>query len=112
MSRSYKKNPVYKDRNPYNKKRANRKVRRSKHLSDGCHYKRLFPQWDICDYWTRETREGWLKDIISDYRSYLNCPKTRCYYGLDGKAKYVPATNPLKRPWATIDHWERFYLRK
>lgn len=51
MSRSYKKHPWYKDRSPYMKNQANRKVRRYKgenlnHKS----YRKLFQSWDICDY--------------------------------------------------------------
>ena len=51
MSRSYKKTPLWCDSNPWAKNKANRRVRRYKgELSDGSKYKRLYPQWDICDY--------------------------------------------------------------
>ena len=51
MSRSYKKTPVVKDRSPYHKNQANRRVRRTKGVVfKGALYKRLFEQYDICDY--------------------------------------------------------------
>lgn len=56
MSRSYKKNPVVKDRNPWAKKYANRKLRRCSkedYLLQKGLYKKSFESWEISDYsWT------------------------------------------------------------
>lgn len=51
MSRSYKKVGGFCDRNPWAKRCANKRVRRHKgDLPDGCWYKRLYEQYDICDF--------------------------------------------------------------
>lgn len=58
MSRSYKHTPVYKgDKSKYNKRRANKKVRRKAKrkpydLPAGKSnlYRREYESWDICDY--------------------------------------------------------------
>ena len=56
MSKSYKKNPIVKDRNPRMKKYANRKFRRTAdkdYLLQGGLYKKNFESWDISDQaWT------------------------------------------------------------
>jgi len=53
MSKSYK-YPIFKDRNPYNKKIANRTVRQRLKkfisFSKGNWYKKIFNQYNICDY--------------------------------------------------------------
>ena len=52
MSRSYKKNLVAKERNnKYNKKCANKRVRRYNDIiSNGKGYKKIYESYDICDY--------------------------------------------------------------
>ena len=53
MSKSYKKNPIVKDRNPGMKKCANRKFRRTAngdYLLQGGLYKKSFESWNISDY--------------------------------------------------------------
>lgn len=53
MSRSYKKNPGYCDRNPWMKRYANRRVRRKSvdfEIADGRAYKKLVCSYDICDW--------------------------------------------------------------
>ena len=55
MSRSRKKHPVVSDysRNTtsHSKRLASRAVRNYKGvISDGCHFKKIFPSWDIFDY--------------------------------------------------------------
>lgn len=66
MSRSYKKNPVCKIKCKNGKHFANAKVRRCKFLcSKGSMYKKIYPQYDVCDYilyW------DWAK-AIKDYRN-------------------------------------------
>lgn len=34
----------------FGKKMASRKVRRSSDVNNGCHYKRFYEQYDICEY--------------------------------------------------------------
>lgn len=79
MSRSYKKNPIVKIGTPGAKKLANRAVRRYKgHLSSGSEYKRLWPQWDICDYrfiWDkRSMRNHANDDWWWDYKYQQDAP--------------------------------------
>jgi hypothetical protein len=50
MSRSYKKVFGYVDRNPWSKKQANKKVRRTENISSGGSYKKVHESYDICDY--------------------------------------------------------------
>lgn len=51
MSRSYKKIPCIKNPHKYEKGQANKIVRRyKKELSDGKAYRKLYPQYDICDW--------------------------------------------------------------
>lgn len=51
MSRSYKKTPICKDGSVWHKRQANRKVRRySRGISNGMSYKKLYEQYDICDW--------------------------------------------------------------
>lgn len=59
MSRSFKKNPGYKDKDKFCQKYANRKVRRTEDLCDGMFYKRVYNQYNITDYKYPEfTREN------------------------------------------------------
>ena len=65
MSRSYRKNLVDKYCYRGAKAFANRKVRRWKGpISNGNAYRKIYPQWDIRDYWYR-----WDK---RDLREYAN----------------------------------------
>ena len=54
MSKSIKKTAVFKDRNPYAKKSANKKVRRFlnkfEFIPKGNIFKKIFNQYNICDY--------------------------------------------------------------
>lgn len=81
MSRSYKKNPVGKISSNYDKKLANRKVRRYKNdedkIIDGCIYKRYYPQWDICDVWTRHTWNDQIKSIKWIYAKPYHWKKSK-----------------------------------
>lgn len=66
MSRSYRKNPVIQDNKRHSKKwargQANRRVRHYKlFLPDGATFKKLYQQWDICDYRHRMTVNDWLE---------------------------------------------------
>lgn len=85
MSRSYKKNLVAKERNDkYNKKCANKKVRKAKDIPNGKAYKKIYCSYDICDYAFMITNEEaiidfWYKNetidkhkrfkIIQDYKN-------------------------------------------
>ena len=57
MSRSHRKVYGYCDRNPYAKRLANKRVRRTKHLPNGKLYKKVFDSWDICDYTITYSRQ-------------------------------------------------------
>ena len=50
MSRSFKKTPGFCDRNPFNKRQANKRVRKDWRIPSGGAYRRVFCSWDICDY--------------------------------------------------------------
>ena len=52
MSRSYKRNPIYKAVSKYGKKLANRKVRRTKlpAFRKSNMYRKVYETWDVCDY--------------------------------------------------------------
>lgn len=70
MSRSYKKNPVCTDKHrkttKQKKKFANKKVRKSKNLSDGKIYKKVSESYDIYDfatYWSwNKAKKDWKKN--------------------------------------------------
>ncbi len=66
MSRSRKKNPGFCDRNPYCKRQANKRVRRTEGVYNGCLYKKLYNSWNIHDYkylmWNKtDLEDGWFK---------------------------------------------------
>lgn len=73
MSRSYKKNPIIKDRNKRMKQIANRKVRNyNENIASGNAYKKIFQSYDICDYSFRTTYEEYLKSAESKENAVLN----------------------------------------
>ena len=66
MSRSYRKNPVIKDRYgtkalQFFKRQANKKIRNSDNVSQHNHYKKNYEQWKIHDYKCRITYDDLLK---------------------------------------------------
>lgn len=69
MSRSRKKVFGGKDRSPFYKNQANRRVRRFEDsIPNGGSYKKLYEQWNICDYkciW-------FVKEDLNDYLNRLN----------------------------------------
>lgn len=73
MSRSYKKNPIIKDKNKGMKQIANKKVRHHKgNIANGNAYKKLFSSYDICDYSFRETYEEYLQQAESKEKAVLH----------------------------------------
>jgi len=84
MSRSYKKEPVYKDSTrkgrtwKSGKQIANRVVRHKKDLPDGGGYRKAYCSYNISDYWFRldegdlrrewKNPESWLRNRFSTYR--------------------------------------------
>jgi hypothetical protein len=50
VSRSFKKTPGFCDRNPFNKRQANKRVREDWTIASGGAYRRRFESWNICDY--------------------------------------------------------------
>lgn len=73
MSRSYKKNPIIKDRNKGMKQIANKKVRNYKgYLANGKAYKKVFESYDISDYAFRTTYNQHLADVEAIENAILN----------------------------------------
>ena len=75
MSRSRKKCGVIKDNGrskKYDKRLANKAVRHAD-LSSGCSYKKVYDQYNICDYWCSDFREPRIKwwDDEKEYQAYL-----------------------------------------
>lgn len=79
MSRSYRHNPITKDFGSSHKeikKIANRKVRRRNGtLPNGNFYRRIFPQYEVCDWWTRYSIHDWRRDQEEYMHCWLNLPK-------------------------------------
>lgn len=98
MSRSYRKQPVWKDHNHGMKAMANRKVRRAlnrDHDLDLRHhlYKRYFCSWDICDYCSlvaKSFEEYYRQEIIrwKNRRNY-------CWY----KDEPFPSRREVYKEW-------------
>jgi len=64
MSRSYKKYPCVKDRNPFAKMQANKLVRRTKDIPNGKSYRKIYDSWNISDYVFEITwGEYWFKEL-------------------------------------------------
>jgi hypothetical protein len=67
MARSYRKNPIVKDASKYGKKMANRKVRRTKEgLPNGTLYRKVYPQYDVCEWSHRKTFGEAVADWYAD----------------------------------------------
>lgn len=74
MSRSYKKTPYCGDNKTVGKKLANKCVRNGKYkdydIPDGSWYKKIFCQYDVCDYYSIQTWEQcltWTKEYCLKY---------------------------------------------
>jgi hypothetical protein len=108
MSRSYRHTPVVKDNKRHSKKwarkQANRVVRHAKGISNGSNYKKLYQQWDICDYAHRCTindwYERWAKWCYSD-DLYKNHPRYCA-----PKNHYGTSIQDAKRKWAKQYFWK------
>lgn len=75
MSRSYKKTPYCGDKKGKDKKRcANSKVRNVlKNLNyelPHMKYKRVYSQYDICDYWWMQSWEEYWKNVLTSYKEH------------------------------------------
>lgn len=86
MSRSYKKTAGWKDHNKSSKKFASRKARRRiNDLQDGSMYKKIYNQYNICDYkWLYFSKKAIeISNIISNeyirYQRAVNQPPTPLY---------------------------------
>jgi len=91
MSRSYKKNPIVKDRNPWMKKYANRKLRRTANgdllLQNGS-YKKAFESWEISDYAWTISFEDFCKQSLKTWEEWEK-----------PKGKKMPTRKELWRRW-------------
>lgn len=77
MSKSYHKYYIYKDHHKGQKQIANRHLRKNKNKLyplKGGDYKKLYPQWNICDWrgkWTREEAiEEWYEEECDHWGSF------------------------------------------
>lgn len=80
MSRSYKKVPYYGDKkNKETKRIANKAVRNYlKNLEYELpknSFKKVFPSWDICDFWWFQTWDEYWNDCLKDYKEHPNWHK-------------------------------------
>lgn len=78
MSRSYKKNPYYKDHNRGMKQCANRTVRNTFDVPNGNAYKKVFCSYDISDYSFHESWKSRRRQYEQDLQTYLNGGERRC----------------------------------
>lgn len=79
MSRSYRKQPVWKDHQKGMKKFANRKVRRALNQDFDLHlphrsYRKYFCSYDICDYCSFVDRDfdKWYQDTVTNWAHNRN----------------------------------------
>lgn len=87
MSRSYKKSPWVTDHHVKStkekKKFANKKVRNTGFLPNGCAYKKVSESWDICDFkWStswQESKKAYLNGELGNY-IYEHYPTLKSYY--------------------------------
>lgn len=108
MSRSYKKTPVCKVSSNYDKRLANRKIRRTKYKDDipnGCSYKRYYPQYDICDMWSRRT---WNQE--ADFINHLYYGGERWWsWARRDEFENEDGSPNLKKMY---NHWRKYYRMK
>ena len=81
MSRSYRKNPVVKDRYgskalKFYKRLSNKKVRHSSGIHNHCSYKKVFDSWEIHDYKSRVSKNDYIKQFIEEQ----SCHKLYRYF--------------------------------
>lgn len=98
MSRSYRKQPVWKDHNRGMKAMANRKVRRALNRDVNFElpnslYKRYFCQYDICDYRSLVSRS-----FEQFYQSRIRNWKNYGYYWL-WKDRPYPTRKEVYKDW-------------
>lgn len=72
MSRSHKKHFYCKDRNPYAKRLANRRVRRALNADSDLElqhgsYRKFYESWDICDWGSYDSWESYWEFSIRTY---------------------------------------------
>ena len=85
MSRSYKKNPFYKDKSRGMKTVANRKIRRQRNnIPNGKAYQKFFCSYDISDFCFRKTfaeycanKIAWGQSDSIDYRRWYKLYKRK-----------------------------------
>lgn len=73
MSRSYKKVPCVKDNQKAERKFANRKVRKFRgEIANGSSYKKLYDQYDICDWMITYNYHSYVKDKEAEEKAIIN----------------------------------------
>lgn len=76
MSRSFKHTAGWCDRNPFSKKTANKRVRKTEELSNGNSYKKVFCSYNICDhkflFFSKKEVKNWQKTFnIPEYKTRI-----------------------------------------
>lgn len=99
MSRSYKHHPIFHGaKSKYGKNLANRHVRRipaTAEVSNYGWYKKNYEQYDIYDYWSRQTEEQWRRSMIKDLQEDIKNNRAHIYYSYFGH-----------------EYWRKYYYSK
>ena len=102
MSRSYKKYPCVKDRNPGSKREANKRIRRLKgDIPDGKWYRKIYNPWDICDWSFSKTWQEYWKDELSDWKRRFD------YSGAWSRSPNGYSAHYWKFRNTPEDHWSK-----
>lgn len=108
MSRSYRRNPITKDRSRGMKALANRKVRKIKWIPNGRAYKKLFQSYDIHDKGFRMSE--------NEYKNHYYAILTRSYNKVDilhiGNRYWVFSINGAVDDRYSYADWYRKYNKK
>lgn len=115
MSRSYKKNPVWKmcvfgDGPKFEKKQANKRIRQvlrgcarkqyGDHVGDGGHFKRFYEQWDIWEHRMWESKEEALVRFMEmEEKDFETMEWERTLFG-------------EIKPYDPINEWAKYHHRK
>lgn len=100
MSRSYKKSSVCKQSaDQTSKRKANKRIRRTKDIPNGSSYKKCYESWDISDWGWWRSRQ----DAIDDWNEALNRIAR-------GKTSYL--VKRFKTLEQYLAYWEKCTRRK
>ena len=77
MSRSFKKNPVFKAKTRQGQQLAKRRVRNCTDIPNGSAYKRVYPMWNVVEYKFTCGWEEFKETVENDYRYWYKCYKAK-----------------------------------